>query len=298
MMENVAQKNRKVFISHATSDMVYVKPLTELLEDIGLTEEQIVCSSVPGYGIPLGEDIYDWLLKQFRGCDLHVLFILSNNYYGSAACLNEMGAAWVLRTQYDSILLPGFEFRDIKGAVNPNQISIKLDGDERGLEQYLNELKDKLVTEFSLHMPSATKWERHRDVFIEKIRCEIENAPTEEEKEPEEEKKFHLTEDATELLVYASKDPNGQIVIMKVLSGTVIYTNGKNFAVPAGGPRTEARWMGAIEELEQYSFVQAASYKRQIFTVTRKGYEVADEMAALGKFAEISTTKTDAEDLL
>lgn len=168
MMENLVKKCKKVFISHATKDFDYVKPITELLEDIGLTEDQLVCSSVPGYGIPLGVDLYDWLSNQFQSCDLHVLFILSDNYYSSAACLNEMGAAWVLKSRYDSILLPGFEFRDIKGAVNPNQISIKLDGDESVLKQHLNELKDNLVAEFGLHMPSASKWERHRESFIDK----------------------------------------------------------------------------------------------------------------------------------
>lgn len=292
------KKEKKLFISHATRDIAYVKPLVDLLEDIGLTEEQMVCSSIPGYGIPLGEDIYDWLSNQFQSCDLHVLFILSDNYYGSAACLNEMGAAWVLRTRYDSILVPGFEFRDIKGAVNLNQISIKLDSDESTLKQHLNELKDKLVTEFGLYMPSASKWERHRDGFVEKICCAIENAPAEVKEAPEETSKLHLTEDATELLVHASKDPNGQIIVMKVLSGMGISSNGKNFVVPASSSREEARWMGAIRELERYGLIQAVSYKRQIFTVTREGYEAADKVLALGKFTEVCATKANAEDLL
>lgn len=297
-MENLTQKFKKVFISHATKDIAYVKPITELLEDIGLTEEQLVCSSVPEYGIPLGEDIYDWLSKQFQSCDLHVLFILSDNYYSSAACLNEMGAAWVLKTRYDSVLLPGFEFRDIKGAVNPNQISIKLDGDERVLKQHLNELKDNLVSEFRLHMPSASKWERHRDDFIVKIRREIENAPAEVEEGPEGEKKLHLTEDAAELLVNASKDPSGQIVVIKVYGGSGISTNGRSFVVPASGPREEARWSGAIDELENYGLIQAASYKRQVFSVTREGYEAADKIVALGKFTEVSATTDNVTDLL
>lgn len=283
MCENTMEKCKKVFLSHATKDLTYVEPITELLEDIGLTEEQLVCSSIPGYGIPLGEDIYDWLSKQFQSCDLHVLFILSGNYYDSVACLNEMGATWVLKTRYDSILLPGFEFRDIKGAVNPNKISIKLDSDERVLKQHLNDLKDKLVLEFGLHMPSASKWERHRDAFIEKINNEIKNTSTSiTEEEQQQGDKVSLTEDAVSLLVNAAKDPNGQIIVIRVYGGSGISTNGKNFAVPASGPREDARWNGAIDELERYGLIQAASYKREVFSVTREGYAVADEVLAQG----------------
>ena len=38
--------------------------------------------------------------------------------------MNEMGAAWVLKNDYTTILLPGFEFNEIKGAINPRQIGL------------------------------------------------------------------------------------------------------------------------------------------------------------------------------
>lgn len=123
------KKPKKVFISHATNDKQFVQLIVNLLEDIGLSETEIVCSSIPGYGIPLGKDIYDWLSEQFQNCDLHIIFILSDNYYNSVACLNEMGAAWVLKQKYDTVLLPEFDFPQIKGAINPQQIGIKLDSD-------------------------------------------------------------------------------------------------------------------------------------------------------------------------
>lgn len=61
---------------------------------MGLKESQIFCSSASGYGIPLDEDIYEYLKKQFFDeFDLHIILILSNNYYESVASMNEMGAA-------------------------------------------------------------------------------------------------------------------------------------------------------------------------------------------------------------
>ena len=143
-------KPKKVFISHASNDKPFVQLIVNLLEDIGLSETEIVCSSIPGYGIPLGKDIYDWLSEQFQNCDLHIIFILSDNYYNSVACLNEMGAAWVLKQKYDTVLLPEFDFPQIKGAINPQQIGIKLDSDCTELNQRLNELKDSLIDEFKL----------------------------------------------------------------------------------------------------------------------------------------------------
>nr|WP_187307761.1 hypothetical protein [Ruminococcus sp. AF46-10NS] len=50
--------------------------------------------------------------------------MLSDNYYSSVACLNEMGATWVLKKEYRSILLPGL-IQKIEGAINPNKIANK-----------------------------------------------------------------------------------------------------------------------------------------------------------------------------
>ena len=88
---------QKLFISHSSEDREYVKLIVELLEAIGITE--IFCSSVPGYGVPLSEDIYDYLKTEFNRFDLYILFVLSDHYYGSVASLNEMGAAWVLQKE-------------------------------------------------------------------------------------------------------------------------------------------------------------------------------------------------------
>ena len=45
-----------------------------------------------------------------------------------------------------------------------------------------------------------------------------------------------------------------------------------------GGARENARWSGAVDELENYGLIEAGSYKRQVFLVTHIGYQVADEV--------------------
>lgn len=87
-------KQKLIFISHSTKDSEYVASLVDLLRKIGFTDKDVFCSSYPGYGVPLGKNIYEFLKNCFKDYELFVLFVISkDNYYSSPASLNEMGAA-------------------------------------------------------------------------------------------------------------------------------------------------------------------------------------------------------------
>ncbi len=169
----MTQENRKkplLFISHASSDEVIVTGLVEMLRTIGFNNKNLFCSSVPGYDIPEGEDIYDFLQAKLSGYELFVVFVLSKSYYGSAACLNEMGAAWVLKANYSTIILPGFQIPDIKGAVNPRKMAIVLE-DAKRVRGKLNQLKDRLIEFFDLpDVEDDTIWENDRNKFIDIVK--------------------------------------------------------------------------------------------------------------------------------
>lgn len=92
--------------------------------------------------------------------------------------MNEMGAAWVLRNDYTTILLPGFEFKKIEGAINPRKIALKLDGDSDDVKEKLGQLKDKLLKEFGLLPLPEVRWEKQRDEFISVIAKGGESSPT------------------------------------------------------------------------------------------------------------------------
>lgn len=172
------KKSTKVFISHSKDDVLYVQKFVDLLRRIGLDKDNLFCSSVPRFGIPLGQNIFDYLKEQFQNYNLFVIFVLSSNYYKSAAALNEMGAAWVLQNKYISILLPGFEYKEIEGAVNPNNIGLKLGSNNRETKERLWELKERLESEISFsRIISGTDWEEERDKFITDI-LNISNSAT------------------------------------------------------------------------------------------------------------------------
>lgn len=163
----------KIFISHASADEPLATAFVDLLEGLGIDPAQIFYSSLAEYGIPMGEDIFEYLRNELLGNKVYVIFFLSDAYYQSAACLNEMGAAWILRSEYLTVLQPGFTLREIKGAVNPRKIVLDLNGDCR---KSLNSFFEKLKKMFSLENIPYSKWERYRDRFMgqlaDKVRSE------------------------------------------------------------------------------------------------------------------------------
>ena len=120
-------KTYKLFISHSTKDAEYIEMFVELLEYLGMRGEDIICSSIPPYCVPLGNKTYDWLIDKFQHYNLHVVYAFSKNYYASTPALNEMGATWALKHRWTGILLPGFQFDELDGCIDKTQISIKLD---------------------------------------------------------------------------------------------------------------------------------------------------------------------------
>lgn len=100
----------KVFISHAYKDKLLVDAFVNLLTKAGVPEVQIVCSSTPGTQLHAGSSLYSELRKELTNDNVFVIFMLSENFYASPVCLNEMGAVWIRDSKCQVILLPGFSF--------------------------------------------------------------------------------------------------------------------------------------------------------------------------------------------
>lgn len=162
--ERSQTKTPKLFISHSSNDKVLVEGLVSLLEFLGFKEENMFCSSIEGYGIPLGNNIFDYLRSQFENHLLFILFIHSPRYYNSSVSLNEMGAAWVLKQKYFSILSKDISFEDLKGVVYGQDIAIKVNTNDAKLR--MNELKKTLQSFFSLPSVNESRWETIRDRFL------------------------------------------------------------------------------------------------------------------------------------
>lgn len=144
----------KIFISHASANKVYGNALVDLLLGIGVKDNEIIFTSNPAYGIPIGQNIFNWLKSRIQE-NSFVIYLLSNEYYKSIACLNEMGAAWVIENEHAAIFLPDFEIESFEfqnGVIDPRRIGFKVNEKDRVLQFCLN-LREKFkITDNLLHL--------------------------------------------------------------------------------------------------------------------------------------------------
>lgn len=265
--EKEMPKKSKLFISHSSKDKEYVEAIVSMFDDMGLNDGQLFCSSIPGYDIPLGKNIFDYLFELFQNYDLHVVFVHSKNYYQSTVSLNEMGAAWVLKKNYTSVLLPGFDFSEMKGIVGNGNIAIKLDQSEDEVKDKLNQLYDQLVSEFGLKKKSDILWEKKRNNFIKDILAikPLENVS-----------KNLLSKEACEILQELSSNNNATVIRLATLSGTHIQYGKKSIA-ESQGQREFVKWDSAIDDLIDKGFIKKVGDKDDIYKMTNAGYEYLEK---------------------
>lgn len=168
--KNNDEKKPLIFISHSSKDKMFVESLVEMFEGLGLDETNLFCSSVPGYWIDLSKDIYKVLLEKFTERKIYVVFVHSPRFYESYVSLNEMGAAWVLKSAYCSILTPDMEFSKMTAVVNSHDVAIKVNTEDA--KPRLTEMKDTILTFLGLKDVTPIKWERIRDKFLSAVNPE------------------------------------------------------------------------------------------------------------------------------
>ena len=133
---------KRVFISHSSRDRDVVERFVDniLQLGIGLSHEDIFCTSIEDMGIKNGEDIREHIKNNVQSADFSFLMI-STHYKESEICLNEMGAVWAANHPVKYYLLPGVDFKeigwlcDVKKAEQLND-SVALDSLERELTSF------------------------------------------------------------------------------------------------------------------------------------------------------------------
>jgi hypothetical protein len=87
-----------------------------------------------------------------------------------------------------------------------------------------------------------------------------------------------LSEDAKSLLI-AAKASAGRITYVRYMGGASVQAGNRDFINPKND-REEARWKAAIDELRVNRLIEDAGSKGEVFRMTKRGYEVADEVEA------------------
>lgn len=158
-----------IFLSHNSKNKVYGDVLQKFIIGLGVKHHQLIYTSHSLHKIPLGENIYTYLRKIIDS-DVFVIFLHSDSYYESSACLNEMGAAWMSQKDYSNMYVSNFNFENPKYlgcAIDKNKMGIKLDGNENCKTSFI-ELKDKIAPLFNLIIE-----EKHTSYLIDDAMREL-----------------------------------------------------------------------------------------------------------------------------
>jgi hypothetical protein len=160
-MSEVKHDKFRIFISHSSKDVDIVTRFVDYILDnsLGISSEQVFCTSIEGLGIRSGEDFRETIKEELLRSNM-VIQLISKNYKASEICLNEMGAAWVLSKKVVPFVLDdNYDVGFIHGNSQQLKINIKKD-----LLQFVDDYQDL----FPKKSPSA-KIDRHVNEFIKSI---------------------------------------------------------------------------------------------------------------------------------
>lgn len=105
----------KIFISHSTQDKIVADIFVDFLIAVGISREEIFCSSLPGNNVK--ENITTEIRESLDSSNVYIC-ILSSSYYQSAYCLNEAGIIWYKKAATIIIGLPEITIDNMHGFIN------------------------------------------------------------------------------------------------------------------------------------------------------------------------------------
>lgn len=152
---------KRIFISHSSKDKEIMERFSDYILQlgIGLSHEDIFCTSIEEMGIWNGEDIRRHIKENVQGADFSFLMI-SKNYKSSEICLNEMGAVWAADNRVRYYLLPDVDFKEIGWLCDTNK------ADKLGNSVVLDALEEELTCFYGLPHKGGI-WSRQRQNFVD-----------------------------------------------------------------------------------------------------------------------------------
>ena len=155
---------KRVFISHSSKDKQYVTDFVNhiLCLGIGLSPDDIFCTSIEDMTMRNGEDIRMHIQENIRSAEYSFLLV-SNNYKASEVCVNEMGAVWAYKANVRLFLLPNTDFTSIRWLCDTRKADKLTDS------VALDRLYKEMVEYFSLK-ENLIHWSQQREMFVERVR--------------------------------------------------------------------------------------------------------------------------------
>lgn len=149
---------KPIFISHAEADRKFVDHFFDTLlgRGLNLSTNDVFCTSLPGAGIKTGQNFFEYIKKEVKGCKV-IILILTPQYMESPFCLAEAGASWVLEDSESCrvlpVVVPPLKFSDLEATLAITQA----ESIER--EEDLDDIRDALEEAGVLkNDPKSASW--------------------------------------------------------------------------------------------------------------------------------------------
>ena len=161
---SVQVSGKKIFISHSSKDVkcvsMFVNQILSL--GIGISLDDIFCTSIEDLGIKNGEDIRKHIQDDIRGAE-YAFLMISDNYKASEICINEMGAVWAYDANVRLYMLPGATVDKIGWLCNARQAQNL--SDAVALDQLYKEMR----LHFGIVPDNFEHWSRIREEFVKSV---------------------------------------------------------------------------------------------------------------------------------
>ena len=252
----------RIFISHSAADANIGERFLNFLIAIGFKKEEIFYSSKYHNGVELGKNFPNVVRKNFIESEI-IVFLLTENFYNSPFCLNEMGAAWISEDkEIVPILLGDLSYSDMKGFLGSQTKTFSPKHSEA------NELYSYFIRRTTGDINKAIAKRRYNDFLRESIN----------------EKLFFddMTDEAKEILKELSEDSTGYAIYSDLLNVVQINCNGKKLC--EGKTTTEKlKYKEAMEYLISNGYVERKKQRKLLnfIYLKTKGVQYAEEHSKL-----------------
>lgn len=252
-----------VFISHASEDKPYVEPLAAALRDAG------VSVWYDNMALSWGDDLRPMIDKGLVNCRFGIV-VLSKAFLGKKKWTeHELNGLFAREQAGRKLVLPiwhGIGRGDLLAyspALADRLAKIAETDSVDDIVRSLLELLGRPRADEGVHRQRVTAPRRRNHAVSQDM-----------DLDPRE----------TELLWNAAKDPGGEILYSKTLSGEGMRSNGRQF-LDGADARTAAEWLGALRRLEARGFIEPLSPDSDFFKVTHEGYEAADALEGFARWS-------------
>ena len=157
----MSEATKKIFISHRSLDSKIVNELVQYMENVGIEKDEIFYTSADSTGarFELGPEVK----KALNEAEVFVV-VLSDNYFNSVYCCNELGFLWANNKNVVVFGLPGIDSpKDYHGFVS-DWMNRRLNN-----PRHIDFLYDQLKKYSNKKDLSTLKLNEYKDFYIEKV---------------------------------------------------------------------------------------------------------------------------------